>query len=325
MHAGMPTSGTVRSLSALIQAAVRSLPGDGRDKLDGRFTGDLKHLKTGQPDTAALGLDNLLGIPENFAYPSIKEGVEAIKNEIERAGTDEDKECLEYVLNQRAGSSPLTFPNSPYPRDCDANGVRADRKDAFGHGKTLKDFQADDFARAAKLQTPHVLALRLYTTAVFKSIVNPLRDASRKDPHRLPCTVHFLNEAIKMLRVVDMRQGRTCECRDLWRGLKDMQLDSNCTFVREGGSESAPMSTTTSLPVAVRYSASAAPMLMRLLTSSSLVRGADVSFLSAFPAEAEILYPPLTFLKVTRLVDVPADEAGQLVVYKVVEVEPTIS
>ena len=67
--------------------------------------------------------------------------------------------------------------------------------------------------------------------------------------------MHFL---IRLLRAVDMLQGGTNEYGDLWRGLKDMQLDSNCTFVREGGSESAPMSTTTSLPVAVRYSASAA-------------------------------------------------------------------
>ena len=51
-------------------------------------------------------------------------------------------------------------------------------------------------------------------------------------------------------------------------------------------------------------------MLMRLRTSGSLMRGADVSFLSAFPAEAEVLYPPLTQLNVQQTVEVRADEEG---------------
>jgi hypothetical protein len=48
-------------------------------------------------------------------------------------------------------------------------------------------------------------------------------------------------------------------------------------------------------------------------------------FLSTFPAENEILYPPLTYLRVTGVEDVPADESGHLTVYRVVEVEPTIA
>ena len=38
-------------------------------------------------------------------------------------------------------------------------------------------------------------------------------------------------------------------------------------------------------------------LLLRLFTSSFMVRGPDISFLSAFPAEREILYPPITFLR----------------------------
>ena len=38
-------------------------------------------------------------------------------------------------------------------------------------------------------------------------------------------------------------------------------------------------------------------MLLKLETTSFMQRGADLSFLSAFPAEAEILYPPLTFME----------------------------
>ena len=57
----------------------------------------------------------------------------------------------------------------------------------------------------------------------------------------------------------------------------------------------------------------------------STFAGADLHYLSAFPAENEILFPPLTYLRATRVFDVPADENGQLVAYKVVEVEPTIA
>ena len=40
-------------------------------------------------------------------------------------------------------------------------------------------------------------------------------------------------------------------------------------------------------------------MLLRLKIDSVLARGADLQWLSAFPNEAEVLYPPLTFLQPT--------------------------
>ena len=65
----------------------------------------------------------------------------------------------------------------------------------------------------------------------------------------------------------------------------------------QGGTELAPMSTTLSLATAMKYSDSTASVLLRLRTKDSLARGADISFLSAFPGEKEILFPPLTRLK----------------------------
>ena len=49
-----------------------------------------------------------------------------------------------------------------------------------------------------------------------------------------------------------------------------------------------------------------------------------MNYLSAFPAENEVLYPPLTYLRFVREYDVPADTNGQLVTYTVIEVVPTI-
>ena len=70
-------------------------------------------------------------------------------------------------------------------------------------------------------------------------------------------------------------------------------------FLELGGTELAPMSTTTSLDVAMEYCASKNALILRLNTASFMERGADISFLSAFPTEKEVLYPPLTFLRAT--------------------------
>ena len=113
-------------------------------------------------------------------------------------------------------------------------------------------------------------------------------------------------------------------------------------FLRQGGTEIAPMSTTPRLDVAVRYSASASSVLLKLTTSSFMERGvlteglalfpcrpvtpvcsdesltsplpcdplrgqADLTFLSCYPAEAEILFPPLTYLQ-------PAGEPSELLI-----------
>ena len=67
----------------------------------------------------------------------------------------------------------------------------------------------------------------------------------------------------------------------------------------QGGTELAPMSTTSDLSVAMRYSASSTDVLLRLITESFMQRGPDICFLSAFPGEAEFLFPPLTYLQPT--------------------------
>ena len=66
------------------------------------------------------------------------------------------------------------------------------------------------------------------------------------------------------------------------------------------------MSTTTKLEVAIKYAASRSSVLLKLNTSSFMQRGADLSYLSCFPTESEILFPPLTFLEpvATRPVEV---------------------
>jgi len=101
-------------------------------------------------------------VEQQALHQRLSRELEAIREEVAACKDAEAQECLEYVLYQRAGSSPLIFPNSPYPRDRDQNGVRADRVGADGLGFTLADFVASREAQKARLSVAHIVALRLY-------------------------------------------------------------------------------------------------------------------------------------------------------------------
>ena len=211
--------------------------------------------------------------------------------------------------------------------------MRVDRKRADGRGLCLADFAAHNEATSSGLSVAEVLALRLYTTAAFRTVNTRLRDAvassgglstERKTPrpHPLPCTVAFLKDGLMKLRNTHVDRGQATEAIDLWRGLKDMTLSD--AFVSAGGTEVAPMSTTKDWKVALGYSRSRAPLVFKIRSNCFANRGADISFLSAFPAEQEFLYPPLTFLRPTGWCKEVSlgDEHGTI---KVVEMEPNLS
>ena len=259
----------------------------------------------GQQTDAARGLLSYLLVDEEVFLQQVSEGVPAIEREVLANGTEVDRECFDYVRHQEAGSSPTTFGNSPYPRDCDRDGLRADRMASSGRGMRLADFVAHQSAVAAKLSDAHVLALRLYSTAAFRSINGPLRDTSRdRPPHPLPVTCHFLMQALSRLRAVGNEAGSTPRTIDLFRGVSGRALLDE--FHRKGGTELSPMSTTTDLSVAVQYSkptAQGTSLIFKIKTTNFMDRGGDIQFLSAFPAEREFLYPPLTFLQPTGVAD----------------------
>ena len=83
------------------------------------------------------------------------------------------------------------------------------------------------------------------------------------------------------------------------------------------------MSTTTDLRVAVQYSMSMNSLLFKIRSEDFMSHGADVQWLSAFPGEAEMLYPPLTYLKQTwRTEDISVECGGSEFEFTVVEVVP---
>mmetsp|Transcript_12605 Transcript_12605/g.30943 ORF Transcript_12605/g.30943 Transcript_12605/m.30943 type:complete len:104 (+) Transcript_12605:349-660(+) len=99
------------------------------------------------------------------------------------------------------------------------------------------------------------------------------------------------------------------------------QIKLGDLFEEEGGTELAPMSTTTEFSVAVTYAMSSEAVVFKVVTMNSLQRGADIQFLSAFAAESEVLFPPLTYLQ-------PLEGRKQVIQLEgitltVVEVQPT--
>ena len=84
---------------------------------------------------------------------------------------------------------------------------------------------------------------------------------------------------------------------DLFRGLANVKAVEDSDFFKEGGTNGAPMSTSRDLITAVKYAASESMLVLKIKTTNFRQRGADIGFLSAFPQEKEILYPPRTFLQ----------------------------
>lgn len=100
-----------------------------------------------------------------------------------------------------------------------------------------------------------------------------------------------LSKRIELLKV-------SSNAVDFWRGMRNVDLTSE--FRESGGTELAPMSTSSILDVALGYSNNAERrLLIKVATDSFMDRGADIQYLSAFPNEAEFLYPPMTFLQPT--------------------------
>ena len=71
-------------------------------------------------------------------------------------------------------------------------------------------------------------------------------------------------------------------------------------FLSNGGTEVAPMSTTSDLKVALRY-ATRHPnaFIFKLRIDSFMQRGANITAYSCFPSESEYLFPPLCYLQPT--------------------------
>jgi len=294
---------------------------------DTRFGATVNTLIFGQPQQAARGIEYYMCISEAEMIRRLSAGnsfLAAMRSEIEQNGTEDDKECCKYVCDMEAGSSDKTFQGGQQ-RDCDRDGnLLPSRQRPDGKGMTLADFLDHMDAVEANLDLAEAAALRLYTTKAYQTINNDMRDEERYQAgreHRLPVTVYLIQKALKKLRAVEAKKPeRANETVELYRGLRNLKMADG--FVNSGGTELAPMSTTSSLKIAMQYSVSEKSLLLRIKTSDFMNRGPDISWLSAFPTEKEFLFPPLTYMRATGP---PQLKRIDDVTYTVVEVSPSFS
>jgi serine/threonine protein kinase len=200
------------------------------------------------------------------------------------------------------------------------NGVR-DRGRA---GHRLDDLMQKPQAIEAELTKAELVALRFYTSHSYESINVPMRDMLRVGPHPLPGFVTNIQEGLKKLRRLGADDALSKQTVVLWRGMSAMKFSEE--FSTQGGTELAPMSTTTDVSVAISYAVkkdTRSALLFRFVTRNNLERGADVQWLSMFPAESETLFPPLTFIQKTRSEAQVVEHDG--VTVSVVELSTTVA
>eukprot|EP00282_Hemiselmis_andersenii_P005532 CAMPEP_0114128694 /NCGR_PEP_ID=MMETSP0043_2-20121206/11070_1 /TAXON_ID=464988 /ORGANISM="Hemiselmis andersenii, Strain CCMP644" /LENGTH=820 /DNA_ID=CAMNT_0001221903 /DNA_START=108 /DNA_END=2570 /DNA_ORIENTATION=+ len=287
-----------------------------------KFTGELKDLRTGRPEEAATGLQDYMCVESEALYMGVSKGVAGIEEEANAFG-GEVAELVHYIVHEKASEK-------KYP-----NGVR----DAGRSGTVLSDFTQHPNAVAAGLSDANVVAMRLYTTAAYTHMNGPLRDTKRQaegKPCPLPVATWFAQEGIKKMRKLRAKQAASDGNNRgtqpvLWRGMRNIQVTND--FLGLGGTELAFMSTTSDVNIAVSYSLSSSCLLFKVNADTFMQVGAELDWLSAFPSECEVLYPPLTYLSPTgeqqevvveRPSEVPGAESLKVKV-TVVEVEPHMS
>ncbi len=270
-------------------------------KLLSRFSDEENYLITGSPMESVLGLYDLLGVDDHKIQKGKIQGIKELEREILASGDEEVITNMKYVLYKEASESLFS------------NGVR----DLNNAGKRLIDFVNHPVAKKYQLREEHVAALRIYTTSAFRSINNPLRNnmlkhEKEKKPHPFPVTVSLIDDAIKRLRASTAKTFESKPNDDsqkesiyLWRGMKNTKITEEFLHGKKGGTELGLMSTTRDLKIAVDYSKSAEgnALLLKFRVDNIKQFGADISWLSAFPSEEEILYPPLTYLQPSGKID----------------------
>jgi hypothetical protein len=200
----------------------------------------------------------LLGIEEDKApelgrknFSSEQELIEGLEAEIHALNDKEASDLVRYVLY------------CPTSEKEYANGIR----DKGRVGEFLDDFVKHPFAVMAGLNKAEVAALRLYTTAIYKWVNDHLRE-NNGQPHPLPITVLLIVKALRKLKKVGADQETAVANMTLWRGMRN--LTTSDEFMVKGGTERAPMSTTSSLTVAALYSISSESLLFKIVTANNL-------------------------------------------------------
>ncbi len=256
------------------------------------------------------------GLPNSISWPTDK-----LKSGYRTFCQPMCKGCQDYCLDHSSIFADLHYIiHEPAVEKKEWNGIR----DHGRAGRRLKGFMTLPQATEALLTEAELAALRFYTSHSFNALNIAMRDSGRQGPHPLPGIMMNMQRGLKKLRALGSDDSSSKQTVVLWRGMSYMHLTQQ--FNAEGGTELAPMSTTTDVSVAISYAVkkdTRSALLFRFVTRNNLERGADVQWLSMFPGESETLFPPLTFLQRTRSEPQQVEHNGVTVI--IVELSTTLA
>ena len=134
-----------------------------------------------------------------------------------------------------------------------------------------------------------------------------------REPHPFAATTFFVQEAIKRLGSDDGRGAGAA--RTYYRGMRSMATHGPAweRFLEDGGTEMAVLSVTTDRDVAVEFASGIGGgggggvgteggdgLLFEIVVKDTIGCAVDISWLSLFPEEKELLFPPCTYLMVNK-------------------------
>lgn len=164
----------------------------------------------------------------------------------------------------------------------------------------IEFFISHEISVKADLTEAEVVAARLYTGPMYAKYNTVLRNPASCGDEKYMYTIHAISSCI-------IKLSRFHKIANLYRGIKGHVLPPSFLECDEygtrGGLDTGFMSTTTNRDVAVHYSGlvqggSSLAAVVFEIDEGAIDRGADVSWLSQFPYENEVLFPPLTYLEV---------------------------
>lgn len=239
----------------------------------------------GDNSLATTGLTELMGVDER-TYKDLTEGdaIKKIVSEFKNArgdGRDRDLNVVNGLING-------TYYN---PRD-DSKTMLLSLSEIMS---SLEVLQMKKYG----LQSHHVLAIRVYTTICHEAINEPMRTHNKQYPtlpHPFAATLYYITKGLKVLRKAAGDDKKAADQKVFWRGMADVGLADDFT----SGTETSCMSTSENPDEAVSF-ANSAGFVFQVVCNDYFSRGASIQFLSVYPEEEEVLYPPLTYLNIDRM------------------------
>lgn len=239
------------------------------------------------------GVESIIGITIKQRMEWEPMGLDILIREMAQSGSKQDNANLHYILHGVAQENLPEHILDDYKKGTYHGGPIYPGEYDEGHqGMTFKDFMEHEKVKISKLTPPEVCAIRLYTTGTYRLFNGPLRQKQR--PHPLAMTVFFLVKGLKKLRTAAALEADFPHELTLWRGMKNARVRD--IFESRGGIELAATSTSESMEIAIRYSTSIKPLLFKYV-ATGMEKGVGINFLSVYPKEKEVLYPPGTYLR----------------------------